>query len=332
MKIMELPSFIKFMRLSLHVKLKRENGYLDSNYFNKLSEKYDHVSVSHHFGANFINNFLRPVLIRMNGCEPEEYFLGNLGSNIKMVLDTYDQLKCGMHNLMMDVMKSFIVRTDTHVEGIIKTHDSVSGVMIKTHAGSEPHFYDGVILATPAIITSRIIKDTIPDLAVELDKVQYNPVTVAVVKYKKNIFNPKIRAIVFNQNTELSNAGCYGVHDLNIIRYTLSGKKAKETIKEDSQPDFVVSLAEKTLNRYVPVSKELRNGYSYKHFQLGLCSYSSYHHKLLKNIRVKMSTIPGLAVTGDYFRGTSLEACFKAAQETVDEFDKKMKHSHSYHV
>ncbi len=43
---------------------------------------------------------------RMNGAEPEEAYVGNLGSNLRMVLDTYDQLIHGMQPVLEQFSKT----------------------------------------------------------------------------------------------------------------------------------------------------------------------------------------------------------------------------------
>jgi len=199
-----------------------------------------------------------------------------------------------------------------------------SDFVIRNSKNDERLLYDGVFVTTPALIASVLLKDSFPDLSQLLQKMNYNPVTLAVVRYKKNIFNPSVRAIVFDRHTALSNAGCYGIHDLNIVRYTFSGNKAMQTISEDSDPYEIIDLAEKTLNRYIPVSKDLREDFVYKHFPIGLCAYTPFHHQIFADIYKELSASKCLGLTGDYFRGASLEACFRAAKENVDVFDKKM--------
>ncbi len=323
MSLIGIGNFIKFSRLAWAVKKDPRNGFLDSPYFAGLSSKYDHQPITAYFTSRFNDYFLRPIVMRMNGTEPESYYLGNFGSNVRMVLDKYDQLKYGMSHLFKDFEKSVPIRFNTTAQRLIKNNGKITGVIVKDSQGIQHLYYDGVMVATPAIISSAILKEPFPDLSEQLDKIQYNPVTLAVVQYKKNIFNPSIRAIVFDKHTELSNAGCYGIHDLNIVRYTFSGSKAKQMISENSEPSDVIDLAEKALSRYVPVSKDMRQDFVYKHFKIGLCSYTPFHHRVMEKIRGSLDNIPGLGLTGDYIRGASLEACFRAAKEAVDIFDKK---------
>lgn len=323
-RLVGLTNFMKFARLALAVKKDPQNGFLDGPYFRKLSLRHDNQPITNYFSPRFNNLFLRPIVIRMNGSEPEDYFLGNFGSNIRMVLDKYDQLVNGMGRLLEDFKQSVRVELGTKVEGIILDRQKAAGVAVRNSNGPEHRLYDGIVIATPAIVTAELLKDTFPALTELLLKIRYNPVTLAVVRYKKDIFNARVRAIVFDRHTALSNAGCYGIHDLNIVRYTLSGSKAKQMISETTDPSEVIDLAEAALNRYIPVSKDLRENFVYQHFPVGLCAYTPFHHDLFDNIQKTMAGIPCLGLTGDYIRGASLEACFRAAEEAVDIFHKKM--------
>jgi len=324
-QLIGLFSFIQFAKLALAVTRDSRHGFLDGPYFSSLASRYDHHPITAYFSSRFNDHFLRPVVIRMNGSEPENYYLGNFGSNVRMVLDKYDQFKTGMSDLFSEFEKTLSIRYHTPVKGITTKNNKVTGVMIKNSYGTEHLPYDGVLAATPAVTSSQLLQDTFPELAKHLQKITYNPVSLAVVRYKKNIFNPSVRAIVFDKHTALSNAGSYGIHDLNIVRYTLSGNMAKQSISENSEPLDVIDLAEKELNRYIPVSKDLREDFVYKHFKIGLCAYTPFHHRFAADIQNELKQIDGLGLTGDYIRGASLEACFQAAQETVDMFDTNMK-------
>lgn len=319
-KLVGLRDFLKFAKYALAVKRSPENGYLNSPFFNRLSEAMDHQPISACFGDTFVRHFLRPIVIRMNGSEPDQYYLGNFGSNVKMVLDKYDQLTGGMHRVMADVQEHFPVHLNSPVEGLLMDADGVSGLRVKTPEGVADHRFDGVFLATPAKVTAGIVCHTFPDLAAHLNKVTYNPVTLAVVKYSRPIFTPHVRALVFDDTTELSNAGCYGYNDLDTVRYTFSGKKAAAAINENTSPEDLIEKAEKALNAHIPISKDLRGQYVYSHFKLGLCAFSPFHHRLLAAISKEIEKTRGLALTGDYMRGASIEACFKSSLEAVERF------------
>jgi len=147
--------------------------------------------------------------------------------------------------------------------------------------------------------------------------VAYYPVGVAVVEYNREIFSDKVRALVFEPNSALSNAGAYGVNDLNIVRYTFSGKAARAYLKDPKCFESLLDLGEQKLNKYFPVGPENRLNYTTRIFDSGLCAYTKDHHSFLKRIKSGASTLQGLHLTGDYIMGASIEACFRSSYKTV---------------
>jgi len=123
---------------------------------------------------------------------------------------------------------------------------------------------------------------------------------------------------VFDRSVALSNAGAYGINDLNIVRYTFSGKVSRSVISEDSLPEKVIMLGEQIAAPYFSIRDNPREAFVYRYLTEGLCAYSSRHHLLLDKIDREFGQFDGFATTGDYRRGASIEACFRAAGECVD--------------
>jgi len=164
------------------------------------------------------------------------------------------------------------------------------------------------------VASARLLEGT--PIQSALEAITYNPVTLIVARYTRPIFDSKVRAIVFDAKSPLSNAGCYGKNDLDVVRYTLSGRVASG-IDEAADPSSVLSIAEAELRRFLPVSAGERVDYVYKHFRHGLCAYGPFHHRFLQQLFDWESSVSGLVLTGDYVRGASIEACFNAAFESV---------------
>ena len=58
------------------------------------------VPLSRYFLREFCRRIIRPMTVRMNGAEPDEVYMGNLASNVRMLLDTYEQFKHGLAPLL----------------------------------------------------------------------------------------------------------------------------------------------------------------------------------------------------------------------------------------
>jgi oxygen-dependent protoporphyrinogen oxidase len=307
--------FVQLGRLAHLVKTSPAEGMLGGPAFSRLSEEKDHLSLSHWFGSRAVSDFLRPITLRMNGAEPESYFYGCLGSNLKMLLDSYDQLSLGMADLLGRFERRVPVTFGARVERLVWSGRRVIGVDLERRGHAERRLYDGVVLALPARAAARLLEGE--SIASALSKVTYNPVTLVVSRYRRPVFGTKVRAVVFDRESPLSNAGAYGANDLHTVRYTLSGRIAKSrgALRD---PAEALAVAEGELGRVVDVRPKERIDFVHRHFEHGLCAYGPYQHRFLRDLVAWERGVDGLTLTGDYLRGASIEACFEAAFEGVE--------------
>ena len=260
----------------------------------------------------------------MNGAEPDECYLGNFGSNLALVIDSYEQLKKGMHG-MLDAFQllagaGLIRILAGHRVTSVSSDPVIGSIKINFMKGgvSDAAVYDKVISALPAVRLSVLLDDVLPDASELLRQVRYYPVAVAIVKYRHDVFQQTQRAMVFDHSFPLSNAGAYGINDLNLVRYTFSGRASRSVISESSVPEEVIALGERIAGSYFTISDNTRESFAYRYITEGLCAYSPAHHNLLLEIDKKLEPFAGFGATGDYRRGASIEACFRAAGECVD--------------
>lgn len=305
----------RFGRLCLAVRRDEENGYLGSPYFDGLAERWDDPPARSYFGEELCRRLLRPMSVRMNGAEPDEIHLGNLGSNLRMVLDSYDQLVLGMQRVLEQFERTATIHLGTRVESLTLRAGRVAGLRVTGPAGvAEERFYDGVVLATPAAVSARIAAPAARRLAELLCSVRYFPVALILAEYARDIFTPRVRALVFDEDEPLSNAGSYGIHDLNIVRYTFSGRKARPYLRGEVDLEALLRLGEERLNRHISVDGRERLRFVGRHFELGLCAYTRHYRRFAGGLREELRALPGLYLSGDYLCGASIEACFRAAE------------------
>ncbi|NTW51671.1 MAG: NAD(P)-binding protein [Chlorobiaceae bacterium] len=302
----------------------RQQGVLGSEYFRKIAERYDHLTLAGYLEKRCLDHIARPVTVRMNGAEPDECYPGNFGSNLALALDSYEQLKHGMHSLLTAFRAMEKKETLTILEGRRVTsisNDSSTGmVRIGYVYEGQPSTagYDRVISALPALRLAAVLEETLPEAANLLRQIRYFPVAVAIVKYRNEVFGKSRRAMVFDRSFPLSNVGAYGINDLDLVRYTFSGRVSRSTISEHSLPEQVISLGEQIASPYFSIRDNPRDAFTYRYLPEGLCAYSSNHHLLLEKIYLELGRISGFGATGDYRRGASIEACFRAAKECVE--------------
>ena len=303
-------------RMCLAVRRDEENGYLGSSYFDALAERLDDPPAASYFGGELCRRIVRPMSVRMNGAEPDEIYIGNLGSNLRMVLDSYDQLTLGMQRVIEQFEQAATIHLGVRVESLAVRAGRVAGLRVTGRTGfAEERCYDGVVLATPAAASAAIAAPTARRLAEVLGSVRYFPVALVLAEYARDIFAPAVRALVFDEEEPLSNAGSYGVNDLHIVRYTFSGRTARPYLRGEADLEALLRLGEERLNRHIRVDGRECLRFAGRHFELGLCAYTRHYRRFAGELQSELRALPGLYLSGDYLCGASIEACFRAAEQ-----------------
>ncbi|WP_126282427.1 protoporphyrinogen/coproporphyrinogen oxidase [Burkholderia stagnalis] len=321
----------RFAYLSARVLANERNRYLGSPFFNSLAQRLDDAPLARWFSAHFCNAVLRSMSVRMNGAEPDEAYAGNIGTNLGMWFDTYDQLRAGMAQLLQDFAQTVPVRYSSHVDALIVRNGRVAGVSVTdADGGTYTREYDEVVLATPATVSARLVRNILPQTAAALDQIRYFPVMVLIAEYERNIFTQAVRALTFGPDEPLSNAGAYGIDARNIVRYTLSGRAARPLLERGLTNEALLDTAESILNRYIDVKRNERRAFVARLFNPGLCAYAPRHERVLEAVEAVPRTIEGLHLTGDYVRGASIEACMRAAHATIERIEAKAHRVHDF--
>jgi protoporphyrinogen/coproporphyrinogen III oxidase len=324
---------LRFGHLVWRVKADESAGYLGSTVSRRLATRFDDRPASQHFSSEFCRRLLRPMSVRMNGAEPDEIYVGNLGSNVRMILDTYEQFEQGLAPLLHDVQQRYDVRLNVAAESLLVKSGRVCGVRVRSADGTTTDVQgSGVILATPAPISAALTEPVLPTLAGLLRTVAYYPVTLIVAEYDRPIFTSSVRAFVFGDEEAVSNAGAYGINDLNLVRYTFSGRTARKFAANEWDADRLLKAGEDALAKYVPLNAAWRRRFVARRFSPGLCAYTPHHGRFLDRVTQELKTVPGLYLTGDYLQGASIEACFRAASACVDRLAREQEQTASRNV
>jgi oxygen-dependent protoporphyrinogen oxidase len=134
-----------------------------------------------------------------------------------------------------------------------------------------------------------------------------------LAEYDKPVFSPNVRALVFDESDPLSNAGAYGVNDLNVVRYTFSGRTSRQYMSNSADAEALLQLGEASLSKYIPFEPNSRRRFVARRFNQGLCAYTAYHARFIERVGQELKKVAGLYVTGDYIQGASIEACFRSS-------------------
>ncbi|MFB7873661.1 protoporphyrinogen/coproporphyrinogen oxidase [Nocardia sp. NPDC056064] len=289
------------------VRFDESNRYLGSDCFGKAES----ATLDARFGADFCRSVLRPLTVRLNAAEPGEVYLGALGVGLGMVQDRYDQLVDGMQPVLDWFAAQVPVRLGTRVDRIVARDGRVIGLdLAENGRAAEFSAYDGVVLAIPAHAAAVLLEPVVPALSKTLNEVAYHPSTVAVVHYEQPFFGSDVRSIAFDSGP-CSAAGVYGVNDLDIVRYTFSGRDARpipDALLLAQWIDDAEARVRGCLDR--PAISRVRT--ETRSWAAAHCAYLPDHTGFRARLREQLDSVAGLQLAGDYLLGAQLEACYRS--------------------
>ncbi|WP_255725436.1 NAD(P)/FAD-dependent oxidoreductase [Frankia sp. Cj3] len=304
--------------LAARIRLDDTNRFLGSSYFTALSSSHDHVPLSGHFSPKVTKTLLRPITVRMNGAEPDEVYLGTFGTNLSLLMDTYDQLTGGIQPALEALSRRVTVRLGTMVEGLVMRDGAAVGLRLSTDGVDSERSYDGIVIATPAYATADIVLSEMPWLSKRLSEVRYFGSSVVLVEYDRPIFTPEVRALAINDNGPCSNAGSYAMESRHIVRYTYSGRPGRIGDQEQATLDDWVGETEERLVRYLGASRAKRVTTGGRTWNAAYCAYLPFHGEFLREVAQAVAGVPGLELAGDYLLGVSLESCCRSGRNAGD--------------
>jgi oxygen-dependent protoporphyrinogen oxidase len=293
------------------------NRFLDSPLSAALGARYDRAPVSAHFGEKLTRNLLRPMGIRSNGAEPDELYLGNFPTNLGLLMDTYDQLQHGIQPVLEAFARRVPTRLETLAHSVMFEDGRVSGLSVtEAQARERERAYDGVVVATTARAAAQLVRDLHAPLAGELEHVSYFAGAVALVEYDRPVFNAEVRALALDDGP-CSNAGSYGINDRHIVRYTFSGREARQSLAAPELRETWIDQAEQRLREHIPIAGAQRVHSVSRNWSTAYCGYVPEHARFLARVRASLAELPGLTLAGDYLLGSSLEACFRSGTDAA---------------
>lgn len=309
-------------RLMLTVRRDPDARRLSERSSRRLAWRYRGQSVEQAFGPRLRELLLRSLTVRVSAAEPDEVPMANVLPYVSMIADSYEQLRGGMHEVIAAAASRSRVSLRSEARGLLLERGRIRGLRLAGPSGERAtEHFDGVILATHAHAAARMIESAMPGHAALLDEVRYFPVTVLLAEYEQPVFAAGVRAIVFGCDEPLSNAGCYGLNDLNLVRYTFSGRRARSLAGGEPDAEMLARIAEAALAPFAAVAGNRRRALLARRMSPGLCAYHPDQANFLRTIADPATALPGLTLTGDYLRGCSIEACFAAAEEAVAAID-----------
>jgi protoporphyrinogen/coproporphyrinogen III oxidase len=305
--------------LASRIRSEEANRYLGSPYFTGLGHRSDVTPLASHFGPRLTRSLLRPVTVRMNGAEPEEVFLGTFGTNLGMMMDSFDQLSLGIQPVLRAFAQRVPVRQGVRATRLLLDDGRVVGLGLAGDGGfPEESAYDAVVLAVPAHAAADLLQSTHRELADRLRTVRYFPGTVVLAEYDRPIFTHATRALVFDEGP-CSNAGAYGINDRQIVRYTFSGRHARALLEDGTDAEELLAAGEAQLAPYAALEGARRLRIGDRAWQAAYCAYTPFHGDFLAAVHSAVARVPGLKLAGDYLLGASIEACVRSGERAAEQ-------------
>jgi protoporphyrinogen/coproporphyrinogen III oxidase len=306
----------RLIPLALSLKRDPNSRYLSAEICRSLEQRYGADTVQDVFSDRLRELLMRSLTVRVSAAEPDEVPIANVLPYVGMLTDSYDQLADGMHGVVAAAARRSDVSVEAPVTGLTIEQGRVCGVEV---GGGGPNGgrFDGVVIATHAHAAGRLLSPTAPLVASLLEEVRYFPLIVLLAEYERPVFNSRVRAVVFGPEDALSNAGAYGIRDLNVVRYTFSGRRARGLTDQEPDAERLAGIAETALAPHADVDGNRRRAMIAHRFLPGLCAYHTDQAAFLERLASDAAQTAGVHLTGDYLRGCSIEACFAAAEQSV---------------
>ena len=310
-----LGDLLKLTRIAVRVHKDKSARFLGSELSSNLYSRYGDEVLSEFFGRKITSNMLRSMTVRINGAEPNEFYLSNFGTNLAMVMDTYDQLANGIQPALNSISRMIQIKVEKRVIGLCLAGKKCQGVLVYDESRNERIELgcDGVILAMPADSAAEILAKSMPRLSGLLRQIAYYPATVGVIEYDDSIFSYDVRAIVM-EDGPCSNVGAYGINDRNIVRYTFSGKQGRLDNPGEQYVQELIRTTERKLENYLGMSVPAQVHGVFRHWKTAHCAYAPDYPRLLDSIREQVESVRGLELAGDYLQGVSLESCCRSGE------------------
>lgn len=300
------------MYLISQIKRDERNRFLDSESFRKVAAKNDARPLHEHFTRSTVRNILRPMTTRTSAAEPEEVYLGTLNVPLAMAMDDYDQLTHGIQPVIESFAAKISTRLNCRADELVLRDGMVVGLRLTEGSDHRTHeaSYDGVVIATPSHAAADLIDTSFPALSSLLRTVNYYPSSVAVIEYEQQVFRPSLRSMSLDTGP-CCNVSAYGTNDLNIVRYTFSGREARP-LPTAGQLRSWIAAAEAEICDHLGIATLTPTRTQTQSWQSALCAYRPYYGDYLENLGHHVDKISGLELAGDYLRGANLEACFRS--------------------
>ena len=227
----------------------------------------------------------------------------------------------------MDVLTSTIaeglgnrVRLETPVQGV-----SYEGGRYTVHASDGDESFDTLVMASPAYAQAGMLKDLDPGISGLLDEIPYPALAVICLGYRREDVGGSMDGFGFlvpsGENRDILGTVADSYVFPNrapqghvLLRTMVGGARRPELA--DLPDDRLLATVQSNLKDIMGVTADPAFAKIYRH-EKAIPQYLVGHDQRLEEIGLKLRAFPGLVLTGNAFRGVSLNDCVLNAERTA---------------
>jgi len=258
-------------------------------------------------GKFFTERFMRPMTAGIYASTPESLSINAAFPKIANLEKEYGGLFKGMLKKKKGgnpsgELTSFNYGMSEMIEKLASNLNIIKKEIFSLDELSE---YDRIIFSTPAYDTAKIVEKKYPNLAKELNKIEYTP--VAIVGFSGDVEPVSFGILTTHLNTLGILMDKYIFPNRNGIRVMVGGKRF-EKIKEMSKEE-IVEMVNKDIQKIIG-----KNNLKFEFFKMwneAIPNYKVGHLGIVKNIMNEVNKIDNLYLNSNAYKGVSFNDCIK---------------------
>jgi len=306
--------------------------------------------VERHFGAETVDRLADPLLSGVYGADSDKLSVhavlprfvemerkygslsrGMLAARKRMAQmlkgnpkpPLFSSLKEGMQQLVDAVVARLeprAVRTGYEVQNL-----RFSGTAWELDVSGQRELFDAVIVATPAHVAGRLLAGADTRLAEDLGGISYSSSVTTSLIYDRRDLAGHDRGFGFlvPRSESRRMLACTFVHnkfphrapdDRGIVRGFLGGLRDQHALSMSESA--ILETLRRELREITGISAEPRAARIYR-WNRAMAQPSVGHLERVARIEARLSTLPGLALAGNYFRGIGVPDCVRTGMEAA---------------
>ncbi len=237
-------------------------------------------------------------------------------------------LKEGLEQFIKEIQKKLpndTVRLGVEVKEIQPISPSGKKFKLVYKNGTTEEF-DGVSIATPSPIASKILNRLDPEISQELSKIEYASCLTVNLIYKTEDFKNPIEGFGFvvpvTENKLLTGCTFSSIkfsdrapQDKTILRVFIGGKQYSQISSLDN--NAIVERVKKELKEILSLNSNPIRALLFHHKE-ALPQYKVGHRKIAEAVNEKIKHWAGLVLCGNGYSGTGIPDCIESGEKSAE--------------